>query len=101
MGIFSCLVGLSDLLFPGFSTVLGHVTRLPTIVAVSPKPAGVAFNCQGNALALFLLICRMRLTPSLVKNHVWCGQQFLRKTALAVYVAVVHVNLHIRVSYFV
>ena len=56
LGLFSCLDVIYVFLFTRFRTIPGYVPGLPTIVAVSPERAGIAFSCQGNSLTGFLLM---------------------------------------------
>ena len=100
MGVFSCMIGLSDFFFTGFRKVPGHVPRLPTISAVSPKPSWISFSFQGDSLAGFILLFRIPIPPFIIKKYIHFGWQYLWTMILAVYVAVVHVNPHLGVSYF-
>ena len=101
MGVFSCLDGLSALIFPGFMTVLGHVPVLTTIISVSPKLAGISFSFQDDALTGFIILYRRPLPPFTVNKHIQCVRQCLGTMVLGVYVAVVHVNIHLSRSYFI
>ena len=73
----------------------------PTIVSVSPEPAEVAFSFQGNTLSGFILIFGGVISPFPFNKHIQCGQNCLGPKILAVCVDVVHLNLQLRVSYFV
>ena len=95
------MIGISEFFFPGFKTVPGHVTGLPTIVAVSPKPAGVALSCYSDNLAGFILLRRRPPPPFTVYKYIQCELQCLGTTVLTIYVNVVHVNPHLRVYYLV
>ena len=96
--MFSCLARISAFFFTGSRIVAARVPGLPKIVAVSPKPADIAFSCNGNAISGFIMLCRMTLPPFPVNKHIQHNRKCLGATVLAVYVAVVHICLQLKVS---